>query len=98
MIPIYILILILGAFSLLQRVVPWLLYKNYKAGPISQKLFDLVAIAAFSSLMIDNVSKFNFQNLFPLLPALIVILKTRNLGLSILVAMLFAFVLTALLP
>ncbi len=98
MIPIYILIAVLGVFSLLQRVVPWFLYKSFKAGAFSQKLFDIVAIAAFSSLMIDNINTFDLQTVFPLIPALIIALKTKNLGLSVLIAMLFAFLLTLLLP
>lgn len=98
MIPIYFLILILGIFSLIQRVVPWFLYKSFKAGALSQKLFDIVAIAAFSSLMIDNINTFDIQTVFPLVPALIVALKTKNIGLSVLAAMLFAFLLTVLLP
>lgn len=88
------LIMILGALSLLQRVIPWILYKRFTPGAGSQKFFDIVAVAAFSSLMVYNINSFDYQNIIPLIPAFIVALKTRKIGFSILVAMIFAFVLT----
>lgn len=88
------LVVFLGVLSLLQRVIPWLLYKRFMPGRASQKLFDLIAVSAFSSLMVYNMSTLSYQTVIPLLPAFLVVYRTKNLGLSILTAMLFAFILT----
>lgn len=90
------LILALGILTVLQRVLPWVLYKRFKPGKDSQRIFDLVAVSAFSSLMVFNMSSFSYQNVLPLIPALIVVYKTKNLGISVLVGMIFAFILTVI--
>lgn len=92
--PVTLLILLLGVLTVLQRVLPWLIYRRFRSGARSQKFFDIVAVAAFSSLMVYNVNSLDFQNVLPLVPALIVAYRTRNIGLSIIVAMIFALVLT----
>lgn len=91
--PVVVIIAILAVLSLLQRVVPWVLYKRFMPGAVSQRLFDIVAVAAFSSLMIYNMNSFDYQNVIPLIPAFIVAFRTRNIGLSILVGMMFALAL-----
>lgn len=87
---------VLSLLSLIQRVIPWLLYKRLSKGEYFTKLFDFVAVSAFAALMVDNIQAFNYQNLLPLLPALIVAYKFRNLGATVLVAMLFSLALSAL--
>lgn len=94
--PIFVLIIILAVLSLLQRIVPWVLYKRFKPGAVSQRLFDIVAVAAFASLMVYNMNSFHYQDVLPLVPAFIVAFRTGNIGLSILVGMAFALALTVL--
>lgn len=96
--PVYVLIAILGILSLSQRVVPWLLYKRVKKGSFLQNLFDIIAVSAFASLMIDNIQALNVQNLIPLLPALIVAYKTKNLAATVLVALLVSLAFSFLWP
>lgn len=95
-IPVVVLIMVLGILSLLQRVVPWVMYKRLTPGAVSQRLFDIVAVAAFASLMVYNMNSFQYQGVIPLFPAFIVAYKTRNIGMSILVGMLFALALAFL--
>ena len=95
----YILILtvaILSALSLLQRLVPWAIYKNHRSETLLTLLFDYVAISAFGSLMIENIQSFTAVSLVPLVPALLVAYKSRNVGATVLVALLAALVLNLL--
>lgn len=87
---------VLSALSLLQRLVPWAMYKNHRGDTFLTHLFDYVAISAFGSLMIENIQSFSEVSLIPLLPALLVAYKSRNVGATVLVAMLAAFVLSVL--
>ncbi len=95
-VPVVALIILLGILSLLQRVIPWVLYKRLTPGAMSQRVFDIVAVAAFSSLMVYNMNSFQYQDVIPLIPAFIVAFRTRNIGLSILVGMAFALAFTVL--
>lgn len=89
MILIIIAIAILGLLSVLQRIVPWLLYRRFRNGKI-QKMFDLIAVSAFAALMIENMQGFDLQTVIPLIPAAIVAYRTKNLGATVLVALLFS--------
>lgn len=95
----YILILtvaILSVLSLLQRLAPWAIYKNHRGETLLTHLFDYVAISAFGSLMIENIQSFTAVSLVPLVPALLVAYKSRNVGATVLVALLAALVLNLL--
>ncbi len=95
----YILILtvaLLSALSLLQRLVPWAVYKNHRGEALLTHLFDYVAISAFGSLMIENIQSLTAVSIIPLAPALLVAYKSRNAGATVLVAMLAAFVLSVI--
>ncbi len=91
----YIIILVaaLGVLSLLQRLLPWIIYKNHKGETFLTNLFDYVAISAFGALMIENIQSFSPESLVPLIPAVIVAYWTRNAGATVLVAMLASLVL-----
>lgn len=89
-------ILILSALSLVQRVVPWLLYRKFTSGNRLPMLFELVAVSAFASLMVSNISSFSLNNLIPLVPALLVAYRTKNLGATVLVALVFSLLLAFL--
>ena len=89
-------ILILSALSLVQRVVPWILYRKFTLGNRLPMLFELVAVSAFASLMVSNISSFSLNNLIPLVPALLVAYKTNNLGATVLVALIFSLLLAFL--
>lgn len=92
----YILILtvaVLSVLSLIQRLVPWAVYKNHKGENILTHLFDYVAISAFGSLMIENIQGFTATSLIPLVPAVLVAYRTKNAGATVLVAMLASFLL-----
>lgn len=84
----------LSALSLLQRLVPWAVYKNHRGENLLTHLFDYVAISAFGSLMIENIQSFTAASLIPLVPALLVAYRTRNVGATVLVAMLASFALS----
>lgn len=93
----YILILTVAAISvlsLLQRLVPWAIYKNHGSEKLLANLFDYVAISAFGSLMVENIQSFDATSLIPLLPALLVAYRTKNVGATVLVAMLTSFALS----
>ncbi len=87
-------VIILSALSLLQRLIPWAVYKNHGGETLLVHLFDYVAISAFGSLMIENIQAFSVSSLLPLVPAILVAYKTRNVGATVLVAMLSSFVLS----
>lgn len=87
-------VVVLSALSLLQRLVPWAVYKNHQGENLLVHLFDYVAISAFGSLMIENIQAFSAPSLIPLVPAILVAYKTRNVGATVLVAMLSSFVLS----
>ncbi|MCL4337627.1 MAG: AzlD domain-containing protein [Candidatus Thermoplasmatota archaeon] len=91
----YIIILVaaLGVLSLLQRLLPWIIYKSHKGETFLTNLFDYVAISAFGALMIENIQSFSPESLVPLIPAVIVAYWTRNAGATVLVAMLASLVL-----
>lgn len=95
MIVLFVVIAILGLLSALQRIVPWILYRKFKNGRV-QRLFDLIAVSAFAALMIDNMQGFGLQTVLPLIPAAIVAYRTRNLGATVLVALLFSLVISYL--
>ena len=89
-------IAVLGLLSMLQRVLPWILYKKVGKSNYLPMLFDLVAVSAFASLMVDNIQAFTLSNLVPLVPAILIAYKTRNLGATVLVALLFSVVFSLL--
>lgn len=95
MIEILIVIGILGLLSALQRIVPWVLYRKFRNGQM-QKLFDLIAVSAFAALMIENMQGFDLQTILPLIPAALVAYRTKNLGATVLVALLFSLILSYL--
>lgn len=88
------LIIVLGILSAAQRIVPWVLYRRFAGDWNLQKIFDLVAVSAFASLMVDNIQAFNVQSVGPLLPALVVAYRTRSLGATVLAALLFSLLLS----
>lgn len=96
MLALVITVIVLSVMSLLQRLLPWALYKNYRGEKLLTNLFDYVAISAFGSLMVENIQSFSAISIVPLLIAVLVAYRTRNVGATVLVAMLAAFFMSIL--
>ncbi len=84
---IWIVIAILAVLSLSQRLIPWLLFRKRSVGKDLDRVFDYFAIAAFTSLMVDNIPQLNLNYIVALAVALAVSLKTKNVGFAVLSAM-----------
>ena len=84
---IWLTIIALGILSFSQRLVPWLVLRKQPKGEIVDRLFGYFAIAAFSSLMIEELPDNVITDVIALLAALLVALRTKNVGLTVLSAM-----------
>ena len=71
-----------------QRLVPWLYARKIRLSEDTLKWFSLVGTAAFASLMVENISAFSPAEILALAVALAVSIKSRNLGLTVLSAVL----------
>lgn len=80
-------IISLGVLSFLQRLVPWIILRKNQRNENLDTLFGYFAIAAFSSLMIEELPSHLVTDFVSLFVALLVALKTRNVGLTVLSAM-----------
>lgn len=85
-------ILALALLSFLQRFIPWAFYSRVGNGEDLQKIFDMLAISAFTALFIYNIQKLDLQTLISLAAALVVIVKTKNMGLTVIAAMVVSLV------
>lgn len=81
------LIIALALLSFLQRFIPWAFYSRIGTGQELQKIFDMLAISAFTALFVYNIEKLDLETLVSLAAAFAVILKTKNIGLTVIVAM-----------
>ena len=84
----------LSILSLLQRLVPWAVYKGHKGETTLTIVFDYVAISAFGSLMVENIQSFTPFSIVPLIPAVLVAYWTKNAGATVLVAMLVSLLIS----
>lgn len=75
-----------------QRLLPWLYSKNIRLSRNSLRWFGLVGTSAFATLMVENMSSFGPVEIAALAVALIVSLKTKNLGLTVLSAVIVGIV------
>ena len=85
-------ILALALLSFLQRFIPWAFYSRIGNGKEVEKIFDMMAISAFTALFIYNIQKLDIETLVSLAAAFAVILKTRNMGLTVIAAMVVSLV------
>ena len=88
----WIIILVLAVLSLIQRLVPWLILRKYSDVENIDRMFGYLAISAFATLMIENIPKITPVFVVSLIFALIVSLKTKNVGLAVLAAMAAVFI------
>jgi len=87
-----IIIIALALMSFLQRFLPWAFYSKLSSEKSLQKMFDMLAISAFTALFVYNVQALDPVTLISLAVAFIVVLKTRNLGLTVIAAMAISIV------
>jgi len=85
-----IIVIALALLSLSQRVIPWVFYSKFRENKTLESLFDLFSISAFTSLLVYNVLQISLLTLIALTAAFIVVLKTKNLPLTIITAILIA--------
>ncbi|MCW6168845.1 MAG: AzlD domain-containing protein [Thermoplasmatales archaeon] len=85
-----IIVVVLALLSISQRVLPWVFYSRFRENKKIENLFDLFAISAFTSLFVYNVLNITPLTIIALVAAFIVALKTKNLPLTIVTAILVA--------
>lgn len=85
-------IIVLGILSLVQRLVPWLLIRGQSKGENLDRLFGYFSIAAFSSLMVEELPSHVITDFIALFVALLVSLRTKNVGMTVLSAMAVALI------
>jgi branched-subunit amino acid transport protein len=85
-------IMALALLSFLQRFIPWAFYSRIGNGKEVEKIFDMLAISAFTALFVYNIQKLDIETLVSLAAAFPVILKTRNMGLTVMAAMVVSLV------
>lgn len=84
---IWIVMAILAVLSLTQRLAPWLIFRKHSFGKDYDRIFDYFAIAAFTTLMVDNIPQINVEYIVALVVALVVSIKTKNVGYAVISAM-----------
>ena len=77
----------LALLSFLQRFIPWIFYSRIGNAKGAEKIFDMLALSAFAALFVYNIQKLDIETLVSLAVALPVILKTKNMGLTVIAAM-----------
>ena len=82
------LIAVLAVMSLAQRLVPWLILRRNSDEEKLNTLFGYFAIAAFATLMVENLPGLTFKYLVALAVAAVLSMKTKNVGMAVLAAML----------
>ena len=85
-----VLIIVLAAMSISQRVVPWKFYEKFRKYLKLEGFFNLFAVSAFASLFIYNIPQVTLINIVAIISAIIIALKTKNLPLTVLVAILIS--------
>ncbi len=85
-------IALLAALSLMQRLLPWLLMPRLHEKKGAQELFNLFAVSAFATLAVYNVTVLSLSSILSLTVAVIVAVKTRNLGYAVLCAIAISLV------
>ncbi|MCL5802422.1 MAG: AzlD domain-containing protein [Thermoplasmataceae archaeon] len=85
-------IISLAALSFLQRFLPWAFYSKFRSGESLQKIFDMLAVSAFTALFVYNVQKVDLATLISLAVAFVVVLKTKNMGLTVIAAMIVSII------
>lgn len=83
----FIIIIALALMSFLQRFLPWAFYSRLSSEKSLQRVFDMLAISAFTALFVYNVQTLDPVTLISLAVAFVVVLRTRNLGLTVIAAM-----------
>lgn len=84
---VWILIAVLAVMSLAQRLIPWLILRRNSDGDRLNRFFGYFAIAAFATLMVENLPGLNYQYAVALVMAAIISIKTKNVGMAVLAAM-----------
>lgn len=77
----------LAVLSLSQRLIPWLVFRKSSFGKDIDRVFNYFAIAAFTTLMVDNIPQISLEYIIALAVALIISIKTKNVGLAVISAM-----------
>ncbi|MFG1460357.1 MAG: AzlD domain-containing protein [Thermoplasmataceae archaeon] len=85
-----ILIIVLALMSISQRVLPWKFYDKFRKYLKLEGFFNLFAVSAFASLLIYNIPQVTLINVVAIVSAIAVALKTKNLPLTVLVAILIS--------
>lgn len=84
----WIIIGILAVMSLAQRLIPWLLMRRNPGNDRIDGFFGYFAIAAFATLMVENIPGLSYEYIIALSVAMVISLKTKNVGMAVLAAML----------
>ena len=84
---VWILIAVLAVMSLAQRLIPWLILRRNSDGGKLNRFFGYFAIAAFATLMVENIPSLNYRYAVALVMAAIISIKTKNVGMAVLAAM-----------
>jgi len=87
---------ILAALSLCQRVIPWLLLSKLKDTESFNQFFSLFGISAFSALAVYDMQSITLKGFIPMIAAGIMAWKFRSVGLSVFVAILLELAITFL--
>lgn len=74
--------------SLAQRLIPWLLMRRNPGKDRIDRFFGYFAIAAFATLMVENIPGLSYEYIIALSVAMVISLKTKNVGMAVLAAML----------
>lgn len=82
----YILIFVLASLSLGSRVFPWFISIENENTHRLEENMNILGISALVTLLIFNIKSFTVVSLLPLIISMIIITKTRNLGLSVISA------------
>lgn len=69
-----------------QRLIPWLYARRIRIPESALAWFGLVGTSAFATLMVENMASFGITEIAALAVALAVSLKSKNLGLTVLSA------------
>lgn len=83
---VYLVIGVLAALSLLQRLLPWIIMSRYQGGKGLQEIFNLFAVSAFASLAVYNMTEIDPASILSLAVAVVVAVRTKNLGYAVLSA------------
>ena len=81
------LLTVLAVMGYAQRSIPWVLAQRITIPQNVTRWLEYVAPAAFATLFVTDVTKLTLVSVAALLSAVIVAWRTKNLGLTVLIAM-----------